>query len=42
MGNIDFLFLTILIVLFLIVNFVYKRFPRSNEKLLKLLTDDKI
>lgn len=42
MGNIDLLYLTVLLVLFLIVNFTYRRFPRNNEKLLKMLTDDKI
>lgn len=41
MEHFNLTYLTILIVLFLLVNFTYKRFPRNNEKLLKMLTDEK-
>lgn len=40
MSNIDVWYLFLLLGLFLLVNFTYKKFPRNQEKLYKILTKD--
>lgn len=42
MGNIDFWFLLVLLGLFFLVNFLYRKFPRNQEKLFKMLTKDQL
>ncbi len=42
MGSIDLWYLLVLLGLFVIVNYGYKKFPRNDEKLLKMLTDQKL
>ncbi len=40
MGNLNFWYLLLLLGLFIVVNFTYKKFPKNNEKLYKILTKD--
>ncbi len=40
MENIDFMYLLILFGFFVGINLIYKKFPKNNDRLFKLLTKD--
>lgn len=42
MGDINLVYLALLVGLFITINFVYKKFPKNHDRLYKLLTKDQI
>lgn len=40
MENLDFWYLVVLFALFMLVNFAYKHFPKTEDKLYEILTED--